>query len=135
MVNGNVAIESMPGMWNAKYREYLGVEPQNDAEGILQDVHWSSGFGYFPTYTLGNLYAAQIFQALKTAFPDFDSRLADGDTSFILSWLQERMYASGSTYLPETLIKRVTGEAPDPTYFATYLKNKFGALYGLSLNS
>lgn len=135
MVNGNVAIESMPGMWNAKYREYLGVEPQNDAEGILQDVHWSSGFGYFPTYTLGNLYAAQIFQALKTAFPDFDSRLADGDTSFILSWLQERMYSSGSTYLPETLIKRVTGEAPDPTYFATYLKNKFGALYGLSLNS
>jgi carboxypeptidase Taq len=131
LINGDVAIESLPGLWNAKYREYLGVEPANDAEGILQDVHWSSGFGYFPTYTLGNLYAAQIFYALHKAFPNFDERLASGDTSFILNWLREKMYIFGAIYRPGELIKRVTGEPPNPEHFVRYLTNKFEAVYDL----
>ena len=131
LINGDVAIESLPGLWNAKYREYLGIEPPNDAQGVLQDVHWSSGFGYFPTYTLGNLYAAQIFYALHKAFPDFDDRLASGDTSFILNWLREKMYKFGVIYQPEDLIRRVTGESPNPEYFVRYLTNKFEAVYGL----
>jgi carboxypeptidase Taq len=131
LINGDVAIESLPGLWNAKYREYLGVEPTNDAEGVLQDVHWSSGFGYFPTYTLGNLYAAQIFAALHRAFPNFDERLASGDTSFILSWLREKMYIFGAIYQPNELMVRVTGEPPNPEYFVRYLTNKFEAVYDL----
>ena len=131
MVNGDIAVETLPGLWNAKYREYLGIEPANDAEGILQDVHWTNGFGYFPTYTLGNLYAAQIFHTLHSVFPDFDARLATGDTAFIYEWLRDHMYTVGAIYHPEELIKRVTGEAPNPTYFTHYLTSKFENIYGL----
>ena len=132
MVNGEVAVESLPRLWNSKYREYLGIEPATDTEGILQDIHWTSGFGYFPTYTLGNLYGAQIYAALRRAFPDFDARLATGDTGFVLAWLRERMYQFGVTYQPADLIERVTGEAPNPEYFARYLVEKFTAVYGLA---
>ena len=131
LINGDVAVESLPGLWNAKYREYLGVEPANDAQGVLQDIHWTSGFGYFPTYTLGNLFAAQIFHTLKAAFPDFDSRLASGDTAFILTWLREHMYTVGAIYLPEELMQRVTGEVPNPEYFTRYLNSKFEKIYNL----
>src|SRR6266516_320759 len=132
LINGDVAVESLPRLWNEKYREYLGVEPANDAQGVLQDIHWTSGFGYFPTYTLGNLFAAQIFHTLQAAFPDFDSRLASGDTAFILTWLREHMYAVGAIYLPEELMQRVTGEVPNPEYVTRYLTNKFEKIYNLS---
>lgn len=131
MVNSEVAVEALPSMWNAKYREYLGIEPDTDSQGILQDIHWTSGFGYFPTYTLGNLYAAQIFHKLHSVFPDLDERLAQGDTGFILRWLEEHMYMYGVTYQPEELIQRVTGEKPNPEYFVRYLTQKFEAVYHL----
>ncbi len=131
LVNGDVAIESLPSLWNARYREYLGVEPPTDAEGVLQDVHWTSGFGYFPSYTLGNLYGAQIYFTLRRAFPDFEARLASGDTGFILRWLQRQMYAFGAIYMPDELIRRITGEAPDPNYFTRYLTAKFEKIYAL----
>lgn len=132
MVNDEVAVESLPGIWNARYREYLGIEPDSDSKGILQDVHWSGGFGYFPTYTLGNLYGAQIFHKLHETFSDFDERLAKGETAFVLRWLEEHMYAHGVIYLPEDLIKRVTGEAPNPEHFVRYLNNKFAKIYSLA---
>jgi carboxypeptidase Taq len=135
LINSDIAIETLPGLWNAKYGEYLGVEPVTDSEGVLQDIHWSSGFGYFPSYTLGNLYAAQIYSALRTAFPNFDERLATGNTAFILDWLREKMYAFGAIYQPETLMKHVTGEAPNAEYFVRYLTSKFEALYGLPKSS
>src|SRR6266480_6016628 len=135
MVNGDVAVETLPGLWNAKYREYLGIEPTNDAEGVLQDIHWSSGFGYFPTYTLGNLYAAQIFHELRAVFPGFDQRLASGDTSFLLDWLRDHMYKFGAIYLPVELIERVTDEPPTPQYFTRYLNAKFEKIYGLPQTS
>ena len=131
LINGDIAVETLPGLWNARYREYLGVEPTTDSEGVLQDIHWSSGFGYFPSYTLGNLYGAQIYHALRKAFPDFDERLAAGDTAFILDWLRENMYIFGATYQPETLMKRVTGAVPNPEYFVRYLTSKFEAIYNL----
>jgi carboxypeptidase Taq len=131
MINGDVAIEALPHLWNEKYQEYLGIVPLNDAQGVLQDMHWTFGFGYFPTYTLGNLYAAQIFQKLQSDFPDFDERLASGDTAFILDWLRSHMYAFGAIYQPEELITRVTGKAPDPTCFTRYMTNKFEQLYAL----
>jgi carboxypeptidase Taq len=131
MINGSVSVESLPGLWNAKYQEYLGIIPDSDSRGILQDFHWTSGFGYFPTYTLGNLYAAQIYRALYKNFPDLDLHLASGDTSIVLNWLREYMYVFGAIYLPEDLIERVTGETPSPLYFVRYLNEKFGALYNL----
>src|SRR6266496_3465448 len=131
LVNGEISVESLPALWNAKYRAYLGIEPPNDSDGVLQDMHWSGGFGYFPTYTLGNLYSAQIFRKLRSEFPDFDERLAKGDTSFVLQWLRERLYAFGAIYTPEELITRVTGEAPDPNYFVQYLTSKFEKIYAL----
>jgi carboxypeptidase Taq len=131
LINGDVAIESLPGLWNAKYHEYLGIEPTSDSEGVLQDIHWSAGFGYFPSYTLGNLYGAQIYSALRKDFPNFDERLASGDTAFILDWLREKMYVFGVMYLPETLMERVTGEAPNPEFFVRYLTSKFEEIYQL----
>ena len=131
LVNGNISIESLPRLWNTKYREYLGIEPERDSEGVLQDIHWTSGFGYFPSYTLGNLYGAQIYATLRKEFSNFDERLSRGDTAFVLDWLREKMYAVGSIYMPEDLMKRITGEAPNPEYFVRYLTSKFEGIYGL----
>lgn len=131
IVNGEVAVESLPGLWNAKYKDYLGVEPENDRVGVLQDIHWTGGFGYFPTYTLGNLYGAQIYATLRDVFPDFDARLAGGDTAFALDWLRGHVYALGGIYQPEELMRRVTGEPPTPEYFARYLTAKVEANYQL----
>jgi carboxypeptidase Taq len=131
IVNGDIAIESLPRLWNAAYRKYLGIEPAQDSAGVLQDIHWSNGFGYFPSYTLGNLYSAQIYAALRRAFPGFDERLSRGETAFILNWLRERMYAAGAIYQPEDLMKHVTGEPPTPSYFTRYLTHKFEAIYDL----
>lgn len=132
LVNGEISVESLPKLWNAKYREYLDIEPDKDADGVLQDVHWTSGFGYFPTYTLGNLYAAQIFATLHRTFPDMDKRLASGDTAFVLGWLQEHIYATGAISLPDEVIEQATGEKPDPQYFVRYLTEKFEKVYDLS---
>jgi carboxypeptidase Taq len=131
MMNEDVSVESLPSMWNAKYQDYLGITPDSDANGILQDVHWTSGFGYFPSYTFGNLYSAQIYNTLRKAYPDFDERLAGGDVSFVLNWLRENLYAYGTIYQPEELIQRVTGEAPNPQYLVDYLTNKFSQIYNL----
>ena len=131
MVNTSVAVESLPRMWNERYQAYLGVTPPTDSDGILQDVHWTSGFGYFPTYTLGNLYAAQIYAAMRASISDFHERLAGGDCGVALDWLRERMYRWGKTYLPEELIERVTGQRPDPSYFVEYLTRKFEQIYHL----
>jgi carboxypeptidase Taq len=132
LINGNVAIEALPDLWNAKYREYLGIEPTRDSEGVLQDIHWSAGFGYFPSYTLGNLYGAQIYSALRKDFSNFDERLASGDTAFILDWLRDKMYVFGAIYQPETLMERVTGKSPNPEFFVRYLTGKFEEIYRLS---
>ncbi len=132
LVNGEISVESLPTLWNEKYREYLGVVPENDAVGVLQDMHWSHGFGSFPNYTLGNMYSAQIRHKLYQEFPDFDQRLASGDTSFVLRWLREHMYAYGAIYTPRELLTRLTGEGVNPQYFVDYLTEKFQRLYTLT---
>ncbi len=131
MINGNVAVESLPRLWNEKYQEYLGITPRNDTDGVLQDVHWTSGFGYFPTYTLGNLNSAQILATLHKALPNFDDLLVRGDTATILAWLQSHMYNVGAIYQPDELMQRVTGEPLNPDYFTHYLTSKFEKVYGL----
>lgn len=130
LINSDINIDDVPRLWNEKYKEYLGVEPENYADGVLQDVHWSGGdFGYFPTYALGNLYGAQIFNKLKEEIPDWNHKIYSGDFSSITKWLKENVHQYGAILKPAELIKKVTGEELSAKYFIEYLNGKFGKLY------
>lgn len=130
LVDGRIKVEDLPEAWNAKVKQYLGLDVPNDAKGVLQDVHWSHGsFGYFPTYSLGNLYAAQIFHTLKEVFPDFNERVAAGEMKFAREWLRDKLHKYGTTYRAHELIKMMTGRELDPRYFLEYLAAKFGKIY------
>ncbi len=133
MLFGNDArVADLPDIWNTKMRDYLGIVPTTAADGVLQDIHWSFGaLGYFPTYALGNLYAAQLYATLRKQFPDFDDRLRSGDLVFLREWLRDNIHQFGRTYTASELIVRVTGEPLNPTYLTTYLRTKYGELYGL----
>lgn len=124
LINGRIEVEELPKLWNAKYKEYLGIDVPNDAQGILQDVHWFQGaFGYFPSYALGNIYGAQILQTMKKAL-DVDALIHEGNLKPILDWLREKDFAYD--YLnPSDWIAKVTGESMNPGYFETYLLEKF----------
>ena len=124
LVNGKIEVEDLPAAWNAKYKEYLGVDVPDDAHGILQDVHWFQGsFGYFPSYALGNIYGAQILDFMKKDI-DVDAALAKGDLSAILDWLCKKDFAYD--YLdPKDWIMKVVGEPMNPQFFTDYLAKKF----------
>ena len=114
LLAGNLAVADLPAAWNEKYREYLGVTPANDAEGCLQDIHWSAGLiGYFPTYTLGNVYAAQLFAAAEAQLGGLDEAFARGDFAGLLGWLREKIHRQGQRYRAADLVERVTGSRPD----------------------
>jgi len=131
LLDGTLAVESLPRLWKEKYRSYLGIEPESDANGVLQDVQWVSGFGSFPGLTLGNLYSAQIAHALRQQFADCDERLSRGETTFILTWLREHIHRFGSIYRANELLQHVSGEDANPQYLVTYLTEKFSRLYAL----
>ncbi|MBI5837905.1 MAG: carboxypeptidase M32 [Candidatus Eisenbacteria bacterium] len=129
---GRLAVKDLPSAWNGRMKEYLGIKPKNDAEGVLQDIHWSSGLiGYFPTYTLGNLYGAQIFDAVRRQIPDLDARIGRGDLETLREWLREKVHRHGMRWLPADLVREVTGQEPDASYYMRYLREKFGPLYGI----
>lgn len=128
---GDIEVKDLPIVWNAKMKEYLGIVPRTDAEGVLQDTHWSLGsFGYFPAYLLGNLYAAQWMATLHRDFPDLDKRLARGDFLTVKKWLNEKIHRHGRRYSASELCRRVSGETLNPEHFGKYLKVKYGLLYG-----
>jgi len=132
LINGKIKVEDLPQIWNAKYKEYLGVEPKNDAEGVLQDMHWSGGsFGYFPSYALGNLYGAQFLGKMLKEMPDYNKNIAEGNLDEIRLWLKENIHKYGSVYKPAELIKKVTGEELTAKYFIEYLNNKYNKVYEL----
>ncbi|NGX39403.1 MAG: Thermostable carboxypeptidase 1 [Chlamydiae bacterium] len=132
LIEGKLKVEKIPEAWNEKMREYLGITPKADSEGCLQDIHWSLGaIGYFPTYTLGNLYAGQIFETLKDNFPDWKENLAKGELSFIRDWTKREIHQHGRRYLPDELCKRVTGKPLSEKPFIDYLEKKYTALYHL----
>jgi len=125
-----INIKELPQLWNEKMETLLSIEPPNDAEGILQDVHWSGGaFGYFPTYTLGNLYGAQIYNDAINSNPNLLDEFSQGNFSNLLSYLRKNVHQYGAIYQPRDLIKKITGKGLDPEYFTTYLKNKFYPIY------
>ena len=123
---GRLGIDDFEQAWNGKYEEYLGVRPQNAREGILQDVHWASGHvGYFQSYALGDMYAAQIRAALLADIPDAFSALAQGDSSKIHNWLVQRLWQYGTAYTPGELIVKATGRPLAADCLVAYLKEKY----------
>lgn len=126
-----IAVEELPEAWNSLYMEYLGVVVPDHTRGVLQDAHWAGGaFGYFPSYALGTAYSAQIFDSLKRKV-DVDACCASGDFGPVRQWLTERIYRHGMLYTADELIRQTCGVSFDPTYYVTYLKEKFTELYGL----
>ncbi|APW59199.1 carboxypeptidase M32 [Paludisphaera borealis] len=132
LLTGDLPVADLPSAWNAKYAEMLGVTPTNDAEGCLQDIHWSAGlFGYFPTYTLGNLYAAQLFHKANADLPGLDDAFTRGEFSELLAWLRDKIHRHGRRYTPTELIERAVGEPIDHRPLMASLRHKYGALYGV----
>jgi carboxypeptidase Taq len=132
LISGDLPVGELPGAWNAQYRQALGVEPPDDAQGVLQDIHWSMGsFGYFPTYALGNLYAAQFYRTMKRDLPGMEGELARGEFAPVLSWLRDKVHRLGRLVPAAELCRQVTGESLDPACLAEYLEGKYSGLYEL----
>jgi len=132
VLSGSLAVKDIPEAWNAKYTEYLGITPRNDAEGCLQDVHWSAGLiGYFPTYTMGNLLSYQIWNKLRADLGDTDALIESGDFASILDWLQEKVYRQGKKYPPVELAKIVTGAPVTATAYLDGISAKYKSIYGI----
>ncbi|MBN2350926.1 MAG: carboxypeptidase M32 [Spirochaetales bacterium] len=129
---GELAMDDVPAAWAVESEKLLGVKPDADRDGVLQDVHWSMGaFGYFPTYTLGNLAAAQFFTALKRKHPDVEEEIGQGRLDTVRDWLKEHVHARGSVYPAQDLLAHVTGERLNAGHFIDYLEKKYGELYGV----
>jgi carboxypeptidase Taq len=132
LIGGEVQVDELPALWNRLTEEYLGITPPNDRLGVLQDTHWGAGLiGYFPTYSLGNVYAAQLWAAIRRHEPGLDERLAAGDFRLVLDWMRERIHRLGRSLEPAEIIRHATGEPPNPRYLIQYLSEKYGRLYGL----
>jgi carboxypeptidase Taq len=131
LIEERVAVADLPEVWNTRMEQYLGYTPKDDVEGVMQDVHWSEGlFGYFPTYTLGNLYSAAIRDAMAQDLA-IDELVHAGEFAPILTWLRERIHAVGAVPLGEDLMREVTGKPLQIDSFMAYLEQKYGALYDL----
>ena len=127
--NNDIEVEDLPQVWNQKMKEYLNIEPKNDAEGVLQDVHWSAGLmGYFPTYALGSAYAAQIYYSMLKEI-DLYKLIKENNIKAINNWLKEKIHQFGASKTPKELLLEVTGEPFNPSYYVQYLKEKYSELY------
>jgi carboxypeptidase Taq len=125
LVDGSLVVRDLPAAWREKMRSSLGVSPVNDRDGVLQDVHWASGaIGYFPTYTLGNVYAAQLLHAAEADLGTLDTLLAAGEFPALLGWLQQHVHRLGQTYRAPQLIELATGQPPSPAPLLAHLARK-----------
>jgi len=132
LIEGLLEVDDLPEAWNARFEADFGVAVDKPSHGVLQDVHWSAGlFGYFPTYTLGNVYAGCLHEALRADRPDLDAHLMEGDTSVATAWLRETLQRYGGLREPRETIRRATGAEPSVGPLLSYLEAKFGELYGL----
>ncbi len=130
LIEGSIEVADLPEVWNAKYKEYLGVEVTDDVNGVLQDIHWSHGsFGYFPTYSLGSFYAAQFYAQAEKDIPKLEQQLAAGNSQVLLDWLRENIHRHGRRYEAEELCEMITGEPLDVKYFMDYAKKKYAEVY------
>ncbi|MCB1984791.1 MAG: carboxypeptidase M32 [Burkholderiales bacterium] len=133
LFDGSVAVADLPEVWNEKMDTYLGIKPPTDTLGVLQDSHWSSGaFGYFPSYTLGAIYACQFYKAMQKELPDTDKAIESGNFKPIKDWLNENIHSQGRRNSPQELVLRIAGEPLNPQHLIDYLKTKYRALYRLA---
>lgn len=129
---GRLEVADLPEAWNARFEADFGVVVDKPSNGVLQDVHWSEGiFGYFPTYSLGNVYAGCLHEALRTDLPDLDAALAEGDPSAAVAWLRENVHRHGGLYKPREVIEQASGQAVSVQPLLNYLDGKFGEIYGV----
>jgi carboxypeptidase Taq len=129
LMDGKIDFEELPQIWNQKIKDYFGLEIENDAEGVLQDVHWSSGLlGYFPSYALGNILSGQLLNTMKKEL-NFDELLRNGEISKIISWLTTNVHKQGGRYGLNQLCEKVTGEKLNSKYYLEYLTNKYKEIY------
>ena len=132
LMAGDLQVGDLEAAWNDRFLADFGYAVDKPSNGVLQDVHWSVGlFGYFPTYSLGNVYAGCLHEALRDAVPDLDTQLAGGDTSAATGWLRDNLQRHGGLYAPRDVIKRASGMEPGPEPLLTYLEGKFAGIYGL----
>jgi carboxypeptidase Taq len=132
LLSGDLPVADLPGAWNERHAQTLGIAPAHDGEGCLQDIHWGAGlFGYFPTYTLGNVYGAQLHAAADRDLGGLDALLGRGETAPLREWLRANVHRHGRRYAPAELVRRATGAAPDPAPLVAALRAKYGELYAL----
>lgn len=130
LIEGSLKVRDLREAWNAKTKELFGIMPKTDSEGCLQDIHWSMGaFGYFPTYTLGNLFASHLFLGFEKTNPDWEEKVANGNLLFIKDWLKDHIYRYGREFSSEELLKKATGKELSAKAFITYLTNKYATIY------
>jgi carboxypeptidase Taq len=126
-----VTVAELPQIWNQKYEKYLGVDIENDSEGVMQDTHWASGYyGYFPTYALGNIYSGQLLSKMRGDLPDWTDQITKGNFHNVKQWLSKNVHSYGNLYDPADLIKKITGEPINGKHFLKYLNKKYSKLYG-----
>ena len=132
LIARELEVEDLEAAWNERFEADFGYKVDRAANGVLQDVHWSVGlFGYFPTYSLGNVYAGCLHEALRRDVPDLDAALAEGDTAPATDWLRDNLQVHGGLYRPAEVIERASGRAPGPEPLLDYLETKFSSIYGL----
>jgi carboxypeptidase Taq len=132
LIEGQIEVSDVPQFWNDRYEEYLGIRPTKNSEGCLQDVHWSYGsFGYFPTYSFGSFYAAQLHATMKKEIPHFDSSIESRDLAPLSQWLKEKVHVHGRRMNSQELLKTTTGSDLKFSYFMDYARAKYGAIYGI----
>lgn len=126
LFDGTLAVRHLPEAWNENMRRYLGLVPSNDRDGCLQDSHWPLGyFGYFSTYMMGLVIAAQLYRVMRLDLPDFESAVAAGRFGPLFEWLEHKIYGQGARLGSEELLRQATGEAANPEHYLDYLKNKY----------
>jgi carboxypeptidase Taq len=134
MLGDEFPLEQLPEQWNSRMYDYLGIDVPTDTEGVLQDVHWSGGsIGYFPTYALGNLISAQLWEKITADLPDLEESFEAGDFSLLRDWLRENLHRHGRKFTPgETLVRVVGTSEIDPEPYVRYLREKLAAIYGIA---
>ena len=132
LMDGSVEVKDLPEAWNARMLDYLGLVPENDADGVLQDIHWSGGMiGYFSTYALGNLISVQLWEKIVSDIPDIEDQIRSGEFQSLLTWLRENIHRHGAKFEPQELVQRITGSKINAAPYVRYLNSKYGDIYGI----
>lgn len=131
LIPGKIDVADLPEIWNKKYNEYLGVDIENDSEGVMQDIHWASGdFGYFPTYALGNIIGGQLLSSMEKDIPNWRGQISEGNFQNVKGWMARKVHQQGDLYDPAVLIRKITGEEMNFKHYLEYLDKKCSWVYG-----